>query len=544
MEYKKNNIFLFLLILVFPLIFATIFWRFGLEDSDSGFLIGLGWRIYNSEIIYKDFLYIRPPLSPYLIYIFLEILPEYGQIFYLRVLNSYQLMIGIVLTYSCLNKFYSFEELKINFGLLVLISYIFTAANTLYFQWHTTDGLFFAIAGYWFAINSRNSIFRIAIAAFLMFASAMTKQNYLLVPLFGIFLLFHLYSLKEATKLFIFFILYYFIIILIAKHYDVYKDYILLTSGAGSLKDILFAGFFAYFANSEYFFAFIGLILFEAILIKNLWFINYNYKKIFILLVPLNLALCNIAYILFTHQREIFIRYDRILSVVVFLVFTYSIVEKKEKIENHIPLLILLITSWVSSISWGGMSPAMYLSPIIFAVYYFLEKYQHKYFDNFTKLFISTCIVMISIFQNLIPYRNNFLWESTKNGIDLSNKLAYIKVDAERFNKHQEVKKLLKQYDTLLILPSMPNAYYLYDVKNPFIMDWSMDIEAGYKKTILKDVLTDCCEYIAIEKKLVGQEIGMPGSKFFSSVSNHVVKNYKLIKSYEYFDIYISQKID
>ena len=37
--------------------------RFGFEDSDTGFIVGLGWRTLNGEIPYLDYSYVRPPIS-------------------------------------------------------------------------------------------------------------------------------------------------------------------------------------------------------------------------------------------------------------------------------------------------------------------------------------------------------------------------------------------------------------------------------------------------------------------------------------------------
>ena len=94
--------------ILLPIIFLLIFGRFGLEDADSGFIVGMGWRIFNGEIPYRDFYYVRPIISPLISYIFLNIFPDYAQILLMRLVNYYQLMIQD-------NKLYKFDSKKDKF---------------------------------------------------------------------------------------------------------------------------------------------------------------------------------------------------------------------------------------------------------------------------------------------------------------------------------------------------------------------------------------------------------------------------------------------
>ena len=88
----------------------------------------------------------------------------------------------------------------------------------------------------------------------------------------------------------------------------------------------------------------------------------------------------------------------------------------------------------------------------------------------------------------------------------------------------------------------MPGARYLYDQKNPFIIDWAMDVESNYNRNILFNKINTCCDFILVEKKSLGQPIGVSG-KFYSSVTSYVINNFKPInKNFIYFDVY--QKIN
>jgi hypothetical protein len=46
--------------------YFLLFGRYGFSDTDEGFITGFAWRIVGGERIYRDFIYIRPPLTPLL----------------------------------------------------------------------------------------------------------------------------------------------------------------------------------------------------------------------------------------------------------------------------------------------------------------------------------------------------------------------------------------------------------------------------------------------------------------------------------------------
>jgi hypothetical protein len=147
-------------------------------------------------------------------------------------------------------------------------------------------------------------------------------------------------------------------------------------------------------------------------------------------------------------------------------------------------------------------------------------------------------LIIISLVQKIVPYRDKFFWNIQQDGGELTEKLALIKVNNEFFRKHLEYRVILKKYSKSTILPSMPEVSYLYNKKNPFIIDWSMDVEANYNRNLLIKKINACCSYVIVEKRNLGQPIGSKG-KFYSSVTNYVINNFKLVdRSYIYFDIY------
>jgi hypothetical protein len=542
----KNSIkisFLFLL----PVLYTIIIGRYGLEDSDSGFLIGMGWRIYNGELPYNDFLYIRPPLSPYLSALYLWLTPNFGQVFLLRLINNFQLLIQVILTLLILRKKYNFEILKINLFKFIILCYFITLTGTLNFQWHTTDGVLFAVIGFFLLIYFENKNIVYVVSGLFFCASMLTKQNFIIVPflcfLYVYFEKGYAKSILVTLGTIIGLILFYFFL----TYNSLLENYLTLTTGATKLNDLFIAGFAFYFVKHDYLFLYVSIIIILSIIFYSLHNKNvFTFLKlkieVFILLISfIILFLFSIFYVFIFESSERVIAFDRILPIIVCVAFLYLFLLSKELLKNHYTLLVLIGISWSSSISWGGMTPIMYFTPIIFATYYLLRIYSESLNNQIVNHFIYFLIIGTSIIHKIVPYRNGFLWKNKNDGIVLTDKLAFIKVNNDFYNKHLEYKTISSKYKNVTILPSMPGTSYLYDQKNPFIIDWAMDVESNFNTNMLYKKINTCCDYILVEKKVLGQPIGVSG-KFYSSVTNYVINNFKLInRNYNYFDVY--QKI-
>lgn len=546
----KLNWFKILLLSFLPIFYVFFIGRFGLEDSDSGFIVGMGWRIVNGELPYKDFFYVRPPISIYLSSLYLRLTPVYGQVLVLRLINNFQLLIQVFLTVFILNKNYNFKNLNIDIYKFSLLCYFITLSGTLYFQWHTTDGIFFAVLGIFIISFLKKNNYAYFFSGILFCLSMLTKQNFIMIPILGIIFVFLkegfiktvLTTLGVITGLFSFY-LYLF-------NNNLIDDYLLLTVGASNLKDLFIAGIAYYFVRHEYLFLYVIIVFFSFFLylkfIKKSISVNIkisNQSVIFFILIFI-LLIFSVSYVLIFESNERVIAYDRILPVIVFTSFFYLFIFNKDSFKNHYALLLLLGFSWCSSISWGGMTPIMYFTPVIFSTYYLLKIHTKSLDNKYLNKVIYFMIIVISVAQVIVPYRNGFFWKNHNDGAILSSKLAFIKVNNDFFNKHSEFKIILNKYKKSTILPSMPGSSYLYDVNNPFIIDWAMDVESNYNRKFLFSNINTCCEYIIVEKHNLGQPIGTSG-KFYSSVTDYVVNNFKLIdQSFYYFDVYKGLKLN
>lgn len=534
----KINKFYFAALLTLPFVLTVFIGRFGFEDSDSGFLIGMGWRIINGEIPYKDFYYVRPPLSPYISAFFLKITPQFGQIFGLRVINAYQLLGQVILTLLVLNRFYNFNNLGINFNVFGIVSFFITSVGTLYFQWHTTDGIFFAILGFYFIVyfHDRNFVFLI-ISGVILTASFFCKQNFLIIPFLGVFFTLVQYGLRKSIFVIVGVLMAFLSFYLYLHIHGTLSLFLTQTSDVSSVKDLFYSGFLVYFTGAKTF-LFVILNIFLAGILAFFVYQKRRFSEIIFKTFIISFVLVNMFGLFFMDER-ILIRFDRIVPLILISLFFYFLILGLDTIKKHYLLLCLLVISWTSSISWGATTPLMYFTPILFFGYYLLQSH-FKMFNQKTIIIFSFSFIVYSIFVNALPYRDDFVWTISNDGRKLSRKLAFIKTNDVLFEKHLELKTILHEYSykTSTILPSMPGAYYIYGLKNCLSIDWAMDVESSYDLNGIIYDLGECCEIIFMEKAHFGQPIGLSG-KHYSSISDHVKKNYTLIEDkFIYFNIY------
>jgi len=536
---KKNFFYLFCLI-VTPFLFLMIFGRFGIGDADSGFVVGLGWRIFNGEIAYKDFYYTRPIVSPLLSAFYQLILPEYAQILLIRLVNYFQLLFQVLLTLLALSKFYNFKDLNLNIFIFTIISFLITSIGTMYFQWYTKDAIFFAVLGFFTIVFYEKKLIYLIMGGIFFGASMLTKQNFTLIPIIGLLFTYLEYGTKKTLFVLfgIFLSLLLFYIFLINN--DLLEIFIEQNTNSTKWQDIIVTGFLVYFFGHKYliFYLIITLIIFKVCDYFYFKKKNYNKCKIFFILSYLVLIILNSLNLFYNKSDILIIAFDRLIPILLVIFFSYLFFFKKEKINKHYLLIALVGISWTSSISWGLQTPLMYFTPILFATYYLLQKYV-KIFDKKISLLFVIFTICYTTMANTKPYGKDFIWNISQDASSISSKLMFIKSNNNFLKKHSELKKIFKIYKMTTILPSMPGAYYLHSKKNYFSIDWAMDIEAGFDREGLISSLEGCCNYYIVEKKAVGYLGETPGP-FYSSVTNYVLNNYTLKNdNYEFFNIYV-----
>ncbi|MBC7777904.1 MAG: hypothetical protein H7246_20895, partial [Phycisphaerae bacterium] len=125
---------------------------FGVNETDGGFLTGLGWQVLNGKVLYLDIIYVRPPLPVWLRALELQILPEH-----FAVLGERWVFYGKVALYSWLGAAVAVGSSSRQWQLAVL-GFVVSAHCYPPMAWHTVDGILFAVLAAFF-VSSGSMVF-------------------------------------------------------------------------------------------------------------------------------------------------------------------------------------------------------------------------------------------------------------------------------------------------------------------------------------------------------------------------------------------------
>lgn len=540
----------FLIFSFLPLTYCIFFAKYGFEDTDTGFIIGMGYRILNGELPYIDFAYVRPPATLYLNSIFMYVLPDNGEVLSLRYLYYFYYSIPIAISILILEKDFPFLKEDINKIWIFLFSYL---SSYLFFPsmaWHTIDGILFsslAILMLSKAIN-RNYFLPIFLASLFGLLALLSKQSFAPIILVSLFYSYFKLGKKQTIVYLIFLITQIICLYLIFNGTLFYDRFLFYTSGSSTLKDLFISGFLAYGyfpLKSETTLAFILSCLF-AYSIKNL---RKNFDEKFIFFLLCYFVIVNIFYFLSSGElaSKLIFRYDFILFDICILYILFSIFFSNSSIsinlswiKDHVSVLALVSISWMASISWGVMSPKLFLLPIIFIIFKYFSDKKRLDLQNKKFVMISTLFLMSHIILDFnSPYRDSNIRQLSYEMGDISHKLKGIKTDEETYLKYIELKQIFNKYkEKSTIIPSISSGYYLFNRKNSLPVDWAMDAEINYKYDFFIKELENL-DYIIVQKNdQLNKDLAASSPKFASSLETYVSRNYDIIDEFKFFYIY------
>lgn len=529
-------------ILFLSLIYVTYFLGFGFEDSDTGFILGLGWRLLGGETPYLDFSYVRPPMSIIHSYIIQLLFNDSYEVLISRIFSSLLIFGGSYFCFSALVKKYGLEHYKLP---LILISYLISVSCvSSVFLWHTIDGVFYASLSIYFLSRFEISNNKINILASIFFVclSVLSKQNFLVVVLvlFSYIIFFRRDVALYAICCFCFFAL---LGIITLNYVGISELYVNAISGKTELKDIFYSAIVPYFLwlKSKK----LMLLLILQLLWSVFFFNKFKLSNVYVHFVPL---VSSFLFVLFYSKgssdpiREF--RLDHMFAFFIFVHFMFALIKSVDKVsflKKHYVMICFLSIAWSASVSWGYNSPLFFVSPMI-GYLFFCVLEQEK-----CRQFKVGCLVLAVIvtFNFYKPYRSENITELSYSMEEISNKLKGIYSSKNMFDKHQELKELDATYDLSVstVLPSTPLAHYLHNKYNPYYIDWAMDVESVKSVNDIPAEIDNCCKYVFLEKKSIGQPIGEPGTRFYSTAGDYVKGSWVVIESRDYFDVYANPNL-
>jgi len=537
-----------LLFLLVVIVYFFLYGPVGYDDADNGYTLALSWRIINGEIPYRDFILVRPPLSPYLHALPLYFIPDNYQIIFDRFLFYVITASSCFFAAFSIKKVFQFSEIIIDPYLLATIGFVFSVNTFPAMAWHAVDGVFFGSLGIFFLVRF-SSCYSIVLGILFLFLSALCKQPFYLMPFMGIAYIFLLYKKwdKRLTAI-LTLLLGGIIFILLFYKLGILKSFISLTTGSTTLNALIDAGFKQY-RN----FNLVYVLLPFAMWIVAFRFRNNRIKSytielvpyffiLILFLFPLYLFLPNFYTVRSGGFNVSFICIDMVGRIlfdvtIIFLILNVALTKK------WITLILLTGLAWCSSISWGFQTPAFFCTPLIFTFLLVAKKYFTVKRINILGIYMLLVgsLAYFCTFQkpHLNPLRKDIIYSLD----DLFPKLKNIKVGKDTYYKYHELHNLINKYgNNFKTLPGMPLANYLTNTNSPIVIDWVFNAETGFYNNQIINTLQNKNTIIFMETPC-NTNINSDTVEKSNSYVAYVIKT-KWIKvdSSSYFGIYKFKK--
>ena len=524
-----------------PIFYFFAYAPYGQENNDTGFILGLAWQVFNGASLYEDIIYIRPPISP-LLHSVLFYLPWDAAAITSRALFYIQVFVYNLLTVRLFVSDFNSSSVAYYIG---AISFIFCVHTFPPMAWHTVDGIFFSVIGIYLVLSSSRDIsFGGFFGALALFAAALSKQPFYAIPIaVVVYLLAEQGRFRRAALVSMLLISFVFIFIFALKLSGTYDQFLTLTSGQTSLRDLLSVGLISFLRDL---FSKTGVLVFTGfgffVLIsyvlrdsnkENIAIYFYLAAVAWLALIPLVSYYVRGTYLQIGAIIDIPFLLAGILAATLFFFRRYRWLNIS---------ILLLFVSWSSSISWGNQTTALYSAPIFFLFGLCLLRCYDKHDPlALTAKGVTFGLVMISFwvgFQH--PYNLEYKAKRSEMTLDLGKvfpAFKYIKVDKKTYDQYSELKKLVSTYGgTYVVLPNMPLAHLVTGTLNPIGVDWPMNAEINNdaSKVLQRIESSGVIVFVLRETSPDPRSAG----KYGSLVTMSILKNWEKIANFEYFDVY------
>ncbi len=533
------------------LAYIAIYAPFGFTEGDDGFITALSWRIYNGQLPYIDFIYVRPPLTLFLHTLPFLILPQEIVVFSERVLFYVSLAVGSY--FGSKSVLVVIEESfgRIDTYLLSILVFIYSVNSFTPMAWHSIDGVLFGSIGVYFILTGRTWVYTGVGLLFLSLA-ALTKQSFYPLPFAAIVYIFlSTRSSKKSGFSFALLVLYAGGFYAFMSFTGMWTEFVAQTTSETTFRDAYTVGVYAYLHSSVLYFA-IPLIIY---LILN-HFRQLKWCQILMTYTPLVVVFFAFAYSTAFYLNRLFFKemsYHDYLQLeygdpVPTVLFIWAVIYLAANAGNKrlfAGLGLMLSLSWCGAISWAHHSPHLYSAPwIIIPVIAGVQYFGTKTPDRLIWGLIALGLVVYYL-AYLKPFNSEI---RSKMDYDLGNvvpELSRINGDQRIYSQLQELSVLFKRYaKPSAVLPAMPMADLFYKQPFPLPIDWPMNCEIASKHKQVLAAIGDNCYYIFINREWLDEEKkwNNENRKFSSKVTVFVSKNWQLVDNTGAYLIYKNPK--
>ncbi|TPD73569.1 hypothetical protein [Flavobacterium microcysteis] len=532
---QANTIYrsLFFMIIAIYCLFTA---RYGFETWDTGYIPSFSWRIANGQDVYNDFVYKAPPSTLYFQAIFMKILPEIGQFYFIKVTNYVLFALQVFLAVKSFTNFYP-QQIKFNKWALMILGLVISLLNFTAYPWPTTDGLLFAvIALYIFSLNTKSNGWQLIAIAFFCLMSSLTKQSFYLIPIGFLFVIIGMQGIKKGLFFFFYLVLFFLLFLSWVAYTSSLHEFLEQTTGQTHFKDLLFSGFLDYIITYPKVVVFIPLLIISAFLLfyfpkrKTLGILEYL-KNLAVVLLVFALSLCFFREFLFA---------SRIAMLSASFAVVSKVIKDRKNFSYYMPILLSLLIAWSCSISMGYNYPIFFSTGIILSITVLFAEELNKIYNQKAFILVGSIILVLAYSLNLRPYREKPFSELEYPLADVSPKLKYLITHKDNKDKLLDLKSLIKKYgNNYIVAPSFPMAHYTFNTQSILPADWLTNNEVNRDPERILKIAAKKENYVFLEKSfLEGEEFMFDNRADFSVIAIYIYKNFKKIDETKHFIIF------
>jgi hypothetical protein len=513
---------------------------YGYDDTDNGFTLAQSWRIYSGEFPYRDFISVRPPVSPLLHSIILFVFPDNLQFVLDRVFCFFLIAASSFFGAVTLCKLFNSNEFRINPYLLATVSFVFSVHHFPPMAWHTVDAIFFGSFGAYVLLNF-SSVYSVAAGMILLFLSALSKQPFYLLPFAGVVLTALIHKeWKRPLMAAITLLLCIGSFVFILKRNEALSPFLALTVGSTKLDDLISAGLVNY-VNTEtrYIAVFFCLwVLIKKMLLKRNITLNAAVLPYIFLACIFLVPLQHYLNLFFSDKITDDYFFDENVAKYLFIISIISLAINFSLEKKWLAFSFLLTISWCASISWGYQTPVLFSLPLVTGFLFA----SYRYFGVKNIFYLSAYALLIGLityfFAYQKPYRNPVRGVLNYNLSAVFPKMSHINISKKTYDKYIDFSTLVKKFGSnFKTLPGMPLSNYLTNTSSPTRLDWVFNAETGNENDKILDELKRKNVVVFLEKDQLSN-IDSSDRKANSYVSFYIRNNWQKIDSTQYFEIY------
>lgn len=531
--------------------YILLYSPYGFTEGDDGFITALSWRIYNGQLPYIDFIYVRPPLTLFLHTLPFYLLPHEIVIFSERVLFFMSLAVGSYFGAKSLLVVFAEHLKEMDLYLLSELVFIYSVSSFTPMAWHSIDGVLFGSIGVYMILSGETRI-KTGVGLMFLCLAAMTKQSFYPMPLLAI--IYILYSTASWKRSFVALALLLFfgsVFYSVMQILGMWTELVNQTTSETTIKDAYTVGVYAYLHSPVIYFV-VPLIIF--LFLNN--FHKWNKSKILMGYTPLILVFFSLTYstafylnrLLFKEMSKhdyLKLEYGDPLPTVLFIAAVMFLTANAMNKRLIAGLGFMLSLSWCAAISWAHHSPHLYsapwiIIPVIAGVQYFGNRKPER-------------IIIGLIFMGLIVYHLAYLkpfnsGSRSEMKYDLENavpELRHIKGDLRIYSQLQELAGLFKLHSNeCAVLPAMPLANFFFDQHFPLPIDWPINCESAGKQNQIFDSVVQNCKFVFINREWLNAEFRLNdyNRRFSSAMTIRISKEWSPVDSTASYIIFKNPK--